>query len=153
MGRPRLRASLSTGLQLAARLTEVVLDCRDPVSLATFWASVLDYHVVRTDDDQVEIAAWATEPPDFALQVSDAPVPPTMVFVRVPEDKAVKNRLHLDVRPADRSHGAELRRLLELGARRIDIGQGDVPWVVLADPEGNEFCLLGRLDGDPPDRA
>jgi hypothetical protein len=67
---------------------------------------------------------------------------PTLVFVRVPEGKAVKNRLHLDVRPTG-PYEEELQRLLGLGATRADVGQGSVPWVVLADPEGNEFCLLG----------
>jgi hypothetical protein len=71
-----------------------------------------------------------------------------MVFVTVPEGKAVKNRLHLDVRPVDTSYDAELQRLLGLGARHADVGQGSQPWTVLADPEGNEFCLLGPLGED-----
>ena len=72
------------------------------------------------------------------------PQEPGLLFLRVPEDKAVKNRLHLDLRPQDGSdQAAELERLLAMGARRVDVGQGsDVTWVVLADPEGNEFCLL-----------
>jgi hypothetical protein len=66
-----------------------------------------------------------------------------LLFLRVPEGKAVKNRLHLDLRPADGTdQAAELERLLDLGATPVDIGQGDVTWHVLADPEGNEFCLL-----------
>jgi Glyoxalase-like domain len=64
----------------------------------------------------------------------------------VPEGKAAKNRLHLDLRPVGASPEAEVERLLGLGARPADIGQGQVPWVVLADPEGNEFCVLGQLD-------
>jgi Glyoxalase-like domain len=71
-----------------------------------------------------------------------APVPPTLTFARVPEGKTVKNRLHLDVNPTDREQDDEVRRLLDLGARHSDVGQGDVSWVVLADPEGNEFCVL-----------
>lgn len=70
------------------------------------------------------------------------PVPPTLTFARVPEGKTVKNRLHLDVSPADREQGEEVVRLIGLGARRSDVGQGDESWVVLADPEGNEFCVL-----------
>jgi hypothetical protein len=70
------------------------------------------------------------------------PVPPTLTFARVPEGKTVKNRLHLDVSPTDREQEEEVRRLLGLGARHADVGQGDVDWVVLADPEGNEFCVL-----------
>jgi hypothetical protein len=70
------------------------------------------------------------------------PVPPTLTFAHVPEGKTVENRLHLDVNPTDREQDEEVRRLLDLGARRVDVGQGDQSWVVLADPEGNEFCVL-----------
>ncbi len=70
------------------------------------------------------------------------PVPPKLTFAHVPEGKTVKNRLHLDVNPTDREQDAEVRRLLDLGARHADVGQGDESWVVLADPEGNEFCVL-----------
>jgi hypothetical protein len=70
---------------MTARLTEIVVDCRDPVALARFWADVLDYHVVRTEAGQVEIAAWRDEPPDLARQVRQAPVVPSLVFVKVPE--------------------------------------------------------------------
>ncbi len=131
---------------MGSRLTEIVVDCRDPAALARFWAAALDYHLVRAEDGQVEIAPWEREPPDLAERVRRAPTVPTLVFVTVPEGKAVKNRLHLDIRPVDRSHEAEVERLLGLGARRADIGQGQVPWAVLADPEGNEFCVLGPLD-------
>lgn len=131
---------------MTARLTEIVVDCRDPLALARFWASVLDYHVVRAEDGQVEIAPWQYEPSDLARQVRQAPVIPTLVFVAVPEDKAVKNRLHLDIRPAGYSHDAEVERLIGLGARRHDLGAGLQPWAVLIDPEGNEFCVLGLLD-------
>ena len=65
--------------------------------------------------------------------------------VAVPEGKTVKNRLHIDVSPIDSSQDEEVERLLALGARRVDIGQGDVGWVVLSDPEGNEFCVLRSL--------
>jgi hypothetical protein len=65
-----------------------------------------------------------------------------LTFARVPEGKTVKNRLHLDVNPTDREQDEEVRRLLELGARRADVGQCEQSWVVLADPEGNEFCVL-----------
>jgi len=70
--------------------------------------------------------------------------PPILVFVPVPEPKVGKNRLHLDVNPSGCDQAEELERLVALGARQVDVGQGEVPWVVLADPEGNEFCLLGR---------
>jgi hypothetical protein len=70
---------------------------------------------------------------------------PTLTFARVPESKTVKNRLHIDVSPIDGAQEAEVERLLVLGARRVDIGQGEQSWVVLADPEGNEFCVLRSL--------
>jgi hypothetical protein len=131
---------------LGSRLTEIVVDCHDPAALARFWAAALDYHLVRAEEGQVEIAPWELEPPDLAERVRRAPTVPTLVFVTVPEGKVVKNRLHLDIRPVDRPHRAEVERLLALGARHADIGQGEVPWAVLADPEGNEFCVLGPLD-------
>ena len=130
---------------MGSRLTEIVVDCRDPVGQAGFWADVLGYHVVRSEDGQVEIAPWEREPPELAERVRRAAGVPTLVFVTVPEGKTVKNRLHLDLRPVGCSHAEEVERLLGLGARRADIGQGEVPWVVLADPEGNEFCVLGPL--------
>jgi glyoxalase superfamily protein len=131
---------------VTSRFTELVVDCRDPSALAQFWAAALDYHVVRVDEGQVEIAPRTDEPDDLATRTIRGPVVPTVVFVAVGEGKAVKNRLHLDVRPVDRPYDAELRRLIDLGARPADVGQGSVPWRVLADPEGNEFCLLGPLD-------
>ena len=134
---------------MGSRLTEVVVDCRDPAAQAAFWAAALGYHVTRTEAAQVEIGPWEREPPDLAEQVRQAPAVPTLVFVAVPESKTVKNRLHLDLRPVGGSREAEVERLLGLGARRADIGQGEVPWVVLADPEGNEFCVLGSLEDLP----
>jgi catechol 2,3-dioxygenase-like lactoylglutathione lyase family enzyme len=134
---------------MGSRLTEIVVDCHDPAAQAAFWAAALGYHVVRSEEGQVEIAPWEQEPPDLAERVRQAPSVPALVFVTVPEAKTVKNRLHLDVRPVDGSYQAEVERLLALGARRADIGQGEVPWVVLADPEGNEFCVLGPLAAQP----
>ena len=131
---------------MGSRLTEIVVDCHDPDTQAAFWAAVLGYHVVRSEGGQVEIAPWESEPPDLAERVRRAPGVPTLVFVTVPEAKTIKNRLHLDLRPVGCSHAEEVERLIGLGARRADIGQGEVPWVVLADAEGNEFCLLGALD-------
>jgi hypothetical protein len=130
---------------MTLRLTEIVVDCRDPQALAAFWTAALGYHITRIDHDQAEIGPWEQEPTDLADQVRHGPTAPTIVFVIVEEGKAVKNRLHLDVRPVDRSPEEEVERLIGLGASRVDIGQGSVPWTVLADPEGNEFCLLGPL--------
>lgn len=118
---------------MGCRITELVFDCRDPHGLARFWCDVLGWEVVDIDGDEIEIAP------------SDR-VGPTLVFDRSDEPKTQKLRLHIDVRPTDVSYGDELARLRGLGAVDADIGQRDVPWTVLADPEGNEFCLLGRLD-------
>jgi hypothetical protein len=131
---------------MGSRLTEIVIDCHDTAAQAAFWAAALGYHVLYTEEGQVEIGPWESEPPDLAEQVRRAPTPPTLVFVTVPEGKTVKNRLHLDIRPVDCPQETEVRRLLGLGARPADVGQGDKPWVVLADPEGNEFCVLASLD-------
>jgi catechol 2,3-dioxygenase-like lactoylglutathione lyase family enzyme len=131
---------------MTSRLTEIVVDCQDPEAQAAFWAAALGYHVVRAEDGQVEIAPWEHEPPGLAAQVLRAPVAPSVVFVTVPEGKSVKNRLHLDIRPAGTTIDAEVRRLASLGARPADVGQGQRRWAVLADPEGNEFCVLSPLD-------
>jgi hypothetical protein len=123
---------------MASKLTEVAIDCADPRGLARFWCSVLDYEVQDEDEGTVTIGSPLV--PEGRSRVG--PVPPTLTFARVPEGKTVKNRLHLDVNPTDREQEAEVRRLLDLGARHADVGQGDESWVVLADPEGNEFCVL-----------
>jgi len=106
----------------------VVVDCRNSSSVAQFWsqALALPLHGPHGDDQE-----WWLEPGGDS---------PDLLFCEVPEDKTVKNRLHLDLRPDDQA--AEVARLESLGAHRIDIGQGDVTWVVMADPEGNEFCVL-----------
>ena len=116
---------------MASRLYNLTIDAHHPAALAEFWCQVLDYRVAFSNPDEVGI-----EPPDDAC--------PALVFVPVPKEKAVKNRLHLDLAPDDQV--AEVERLLALGARRVDIGQGDVSWVVMADPEGNEFCVLTPRD-------
>ena len=124
---------------MASRFTELAIDCADPSSLARFWCSVLDYEVLDEDDELVTIGSPAR--PDGKNRTG--PVPPTLTFARVPEGKTVKNRVHIDVSPADRPQDEEVRRLLGLGARHADVGQtGEESWVTLADPEGNEFCVL-----------
>ena len=130
---------------MASKFTELTVDCKDPRPLADFWCAVLGYRIVDEDSDGVEIAAWDTQ----ATRSQAGPLPPTLLFIRVPEGKTVKNRLHIDVNPTDRDRDDEVERLLALGASRADVGQGpDVSWVVLADPEGNEFCVLqGRVVG------
>jgi hypothetical protein len=123
---------------MASRITELVLDSRDPAALARWWAEVLDWEVVGTEDDgAVEIG-----PPG---QGAKGPVP-TLLFAPVAEPKPGKLPLHLDLNATDRDQEAELARLLALGATPVDVGQGplseSMTWHVLADPEGNEFCLL-----------
>ena len=123
---------------MASKFTELAIDCADPDALARFWCSVLGYEVQDEDDGVVTIGS----PLVPEGKIRPGPVPPTLTFARVPEGKTVKNRLHLDVNPTDREQHEEVRRLIDLGARHVDVGQGDVSWVVLADPEGNEFCVL-----------
>jgi len=118
---------------MACRITELVLDCHDPELLAQFWARVLGYRV--TDRDETGIAIG---PPE------GTPSPVELLFSRIDEPKTVKLRLHIDVSATDRDQAEELARLEQLGAKHIDIGQGEQSWYVLADPEGNEFCLLRR---------
>ena len=121
---------------MASKFTELAIDCADPAGLARFWCAVLDYAVLDEEEDGVVTIG----PPADAGQAG--PVPPALTFARVPEGKIVKNRLHIDVNPTDREQDDEVRRLLGLGARHRDVGQGEQSWVVLTDPEGNEFCVL-----------
>jgi predicted enzyme related to lactoylglutathione lyase len=114
---------------MASRFTELVVDSAEPEKLAEFWAEVLGYRVTERERDSA-----------FIEGTEDAA--PGIVFVRVPEPKTVKNRVHIDVNPIDRDQDEEVERILALGARRADVGQGEQRWVVLADPEGNEFCVL-----------
>ncbi|WP_405578450.1 VOC family protein [Streptomyces sp. NBC_01190] len=108
---------------------QVVVDAEDPTALGRWWADALGWVVVNDAPDEYEI-----RPAPDRL--------PGLVFVEVHDPRTVKNRLHFDFRPDDRD--AEVDRFLALGARRTDIGQGDEhSWVVLVDPEGNEFCVLG----------
>ena len=124
---------------MASKFTELEIDCADPSGLARFWCSVLDYEVVGEEDGVVTIGSPLV--PEGRNR--RGPVPPVLTFARVPEGKTRKNRLHLDVNPTDQEQDEEVRRLLGLGARHADVGQtGDESWVVLADPEGNEFCVL-----------
>jgi catechol 2,3-dioxygenase-like lactoylglutathione lyase family enzyme len=121
---------------MACRLSELVLDCRDPTRLAAFWCEVLGYVELDRDADTIEIG-----PPGVGFGSPQ----PTIVFSRTDIPKRDKLRLHFDVNAIDRDQAAELERLIAIGATLADIGQtGDESWHVLADPEGNEFCLLRR---------
>lgn len=118
---------------MVVRLYGVVVDSHDPKRLAEWWAEALGWRVVFEAPDEVAVA-------------KDEKTHPGLVFVPVPEGKTVKNRLHLDLAPDDRD--AEVARLEAQGAQRVDVGQSpDTTWVVLTDPEGNEFCVLSARDG------
>jgi len=107
---------------------QTIVDARDPGGLGRWWQQALRWVVVNDEPEEFEIRAA----PDRL---------PGLLFVPVAEPKTSKNRLHLDFRPDDRD--AEVGRLVALGATRADVGQGEQSWSVLADPEGNEFCVLG----------
>jgi hypothetical protein len=131
---------------MSVRWYTVVVDCHDVKAQATWWANVLGWVIAYESDDEMVVA-----PPHLIDERREIPLNergPGLVFVPVPEAKTVKNRLHIDLAPGpDDDQEAEVRRLESLGARRIDIGQGDdVSWIVLADPEGNEFCVLTPRD-------
>jgi hypothetical protein len=126
---------------MTSRFSELIVDCRDPQKVAEFWSAVLGYRILETQDDLVEIGADVQTVDD----VRASPVPPTIVFVVVPEGKSIKNRLHIDVNPIDGTQEEEVQRLIALGATHADVGQKDVGWIVMRDPEGNEFCVLRSL--------
>lgn len=121
---------------MSVRVQCLCIDTTDPSVLATFWEQALGWR--RTFDEPDEVCI---EPPEGSREDG---VVPDLLFLRVPETKAGKNRLHIDLRPDDQV--AEVQRLEQLGATRADVGQGpDVTWIVMADPDGNEFCVLRAL--------
>jgi hypothetical protein len=121
---------------MSCRISELVLDCADPERLALFWSGVLGYAELGREDGAIEIG-----PPDAGF----GGLQPTIVLSPSSDPRAGKLPLHIDVNPVDRDQNAELERLLALGARPADVGQtGKEQWHVLADPEGNEFCLLRK---------
>ena len=110
-------------------IAAVVVDCADPRAMARFWGEALDWTLHEVSDDHARLRSAKS-------------VGPYLEFLRTP-DKTVWNRVHLDLLPyRGDDQAAEVARLRALGATPADVGQGDVPWVVLADPEGNEFCVL-----------
>ena len=126
----------------------LVVDSHDMAAQARWWAETLDWKVGYEDDEEVVIAPHdATEDP-VATLAEWRRQPQELVFVRVEESKTLKNRLHIDLAPhTSQDRDAELTALLERGATRVDVGQpDDVTWTVLADPEGNEFCVLSSRD-------
>ena len=114
---------------MGSRWFGTIVDSQDPVRLSEFWSAALNFEVVFRSESMVAIAPDATTHPGLA-------------FVRTAGLKDSKNRIHFDLEPDDQAE--EVERLLGLGATRVEIGQHDVSWIVLADPEGNEFCVLDR---------
>jgi hypothetical protein len=108
-------------------ILNVTVDCADPERVARFWAAVTGWPASREWHD------------DYAVGLGDGS--PRLYFVPVPEPKTAKNRLHMDVVPRDRSQDEEIARLTEIGASVVSDGRPDVGWVIMADPEGNEFCI------------
>jgi len=121
---------------MSTRLTNIVIDAADPAAIARFWTAALGWEITYESADEVSVEPAGEDGLGIPL-----------VFVPVPEPKTVKNRVHLDLasRSAEHQQGT-VERLTALGATPVDVGQGPVPWVVLADPEGNEFCVLEPRD-------
>ncbi len=117
---------------MGSKISTIVIDAVDVDRVAAFWASVLGWEPGRDPDGDVVVADPG----------QDSGV--TLLVVQVPETKMLKNRVHIDLHPTGVDQAEELERLVGLGAVEVDIGQGDRSWIVLADPEGNEFCLLRR---------
>ena len=130
---------------MSTRLVHLVLDANDPSKLAQFWAAALGWEV-EEEDGEIGVCPAGYEYPD--------PAALAIIFEPVPGAKTGKNRVHLDLATESAEHQAALvARLRSLGAQPVDVGQGDVPWAVLADPEGNEFCVLEpRPSTVTPDR-
>lgn len=119
---------------MASRVSEICINCADPDAMARFWSDAIGYPEIARDHTGVAIMGAPNAPSILFVRTDDVGGPP----------KVGPNRLHLDLSPTDRDQDTEVRRLESLGATRIDVGQGTVSWVVMADPEGNEFCVLRR---------
>lgn len=131
---------------MALRWYTNVIESTDIAKLSKWWAEALEWQVFYESDDEVVVL------PPWALELSKTTPfhqqPPGLVFVPVEHEKQSKNRIHIDLAPhTSDDRDAEIARLEALGARRIDVGQGDdVTWTVLADIDGNEFCVLSSRD-------
>ena len=132
---------------MTLRWYTVVVDCHDPAAQAEWWRETLGWQTVyEADDEVVIIPAYADE--ETLRTMPWDRVPPGLVFVPVPESKTLKNRLHIDLAPhTSDDRDGEIAALLQRGATLVDVGQrSDVSWTVLADPEGNEFCVLSARE-------
>lgn len=123
---------------MSARTSNFCIDADNPYAQTMWWAQILEDFVLDPDDDQ--------EPGDDECGLK-GPDGRWLLFLKVPEPKTVKNRMHMCLRPTDRHRDEEVERIVGLGASVVaDLREGpDRGWVVLADPEGNEFCVLSRL--------
>ncbi len=125
-------------------LSDIIFDSREPVTLARWWAETLGYSTLRqSEEGWVAPGPWYSESdrPDENSYWSE-PQPPAIVFVPVADERLVKNRVHLDIWPVDRTRDQGVDALLSRGATLADVDQGEVPWKGLSDPEGNVFCVL-----------
>ena len=120
---------------MATRLVQIAMNARDDSALGRFWAEALGWSVASEGPGVTNL-----EPVGFAYP---DPIAVCIDILAVPEPKTVKNRVHVDFATTSAAHQADLvARLQDLGATPADVGQGDVPWTVLADPQGNEFCVV-----------
>jgi len=133
---------------MALRWYSVVVDSHDIASQARWWAETLDFQIIYEDEHEVAVIPRHLSGDPIADGKEWMHQPQGLVFVPVEEGKAVKNRLHIDLAPhTSQDRDAEIEKLLARGATRVDVGQSeDVTWTVLADPEGNEFCVLSSRD-------
>jgi catechol 2,3-dioxygenase-like lactoylglutathione lyase family enzyme len=113
---------------MTSRIGEMIIDCGDPEKTAAFWCGALGYRVTDRDETGVAIAGASSAP--------------TILLIKNDDPKLAKTPIHFDLCPIDRAQADEVERLIALGATRVDIGQHDESWVVLADPAGNEFCVM-----------
>ena len=114
---------------MTVRIGDIVIDCRNPQVAAEFWCAALEYRITETDETGVAVAGHSSAP--------------TLLFLGSGDRKLHKNRIHFDVCPiGEATRDEEVARLEALGATRKDVGQSEGSWVVMADPDGNEFCVM-----------
>jgi hypothetical protein len=141
LARTMRRALERSGVRVTLRISEICFNCADPVAMAEFWCAAIGYREMERDETGISIAGSPNAPVLLMVFVDDVD----------PVSKVGHNRIHIDLSPTVLDQDAEVARLEALGARRIDIGQGSPSWVVMADPEGNEFCVLRRAVPPEPE--
>jgi hypothetical protein len=125
---------------MVSRVSHTTIDCHNAFELSEWWKPVIGYTDLPDDPNS---------PGDEECMIIEPATGHRLLFIEVPDDKAVKNRIHLDLAPTDRRRDEEIERVLALGARQVDDQRlpDGTGWMVLADPEGNEFCIL-RSDAE-----